>query len=344
MSFKRLDPEDFVVSSDSIVAAGWTGNNPTLNSFYTSSTQVVGSSGNFYINVYQTSSVDADAEVQFAITYGNKFGSGSEFYNDIAPGYSPTKTIYGQYRSLVLGDENSDFIFGGVTSNDFYVISLDRSRYKETIFPGSLNLTLTNGPNTIQITDNSRDISSQTFLDSGRVFDLVSGSNGHGVSTGISYQGLPGYTNSGSYGWLLPDIGTIILNPRALALSVANNGLNFSSPLNPIPNEDQQNQIRLLDLIINGANFSLNSQETITSDFIFVRARNPEFNYSTNPSFISGSTGAVLYSSFINSPQTYVTTVGLYNDANELLAVAKLSRPLLKDFTKESLIRVKLDF
>ncbi len=39
-----------------------------------------------------------------------------------------------------------------------------------------------------------------------------------------------------------------------------------------------------------------------------------------------------------------VTTVGLYNDANELLAVAKLSRPLVKDFTKEALIRVKLDF
>jgi hypothetical protein len=53
MSFKRLDPEDFVISSDSIVAACWTGNNPTLTSFYTSSVQIAGSSGDFYINVYQ---------------------------------------------------------------------------------------------------------------------------------------------------------------------------------------------------------------------------------------------------------------------------------------------------
>jgi hypothetical protein len=90
--------------------------------------------------------------------------------------------------------------------------------------------------------------------------------------------------------------------------------------------------------------FYLNSQETITSDFIFVRPRSSEFNYSENPSFISGSTGEVLYPSFINNPQTYITTVGLYNDNNELLAVAKLSRPLPKDFTKEALIRVKLDF
>ena len=46
----------------------------------------------------------------------------------------------------------------------------------------------------------------------------------------------------------------------------------------------------------------------------------------------------------INSPQSFITSVGLYNDNNDLLAVAKLSRPLLKDFTKESLIRIKLDY
>ena len=61
-------------------------------------------------------------------------------------------------------------------------------------------------------------------------------------------------------------------------------------------------------------------------------------------SFQSGSTGEVIFDTFINNPQVYVTTVGMYNDANECIAVAKLSRPLLKDFTKESLIRVKLDF
>ena len=47
---------------------------------------------------------------------------------------------------------------------------------------------------------------------------------------------------------------------------------------------------------------------------------------------------------FIDNPQVYATTVGLYNDSNDLLAVAKLSKPLVKDFTKEALVRVKLDF
>jgi hypothetical protein len=136
--------------------------------------------------------------------------------------------------------------------------------------------------------------------------------------------------------------GVILLNPRALSLDFINGGINLLPSSSA--NADGQNPAGLYNVISNGGNFELQSQETITSDFIFVRSRNAEFNYSTNPSFISGSTGAVLYDDFINSPQTYVTTIGLYNDSNELLAVAKLSRPLLKDFTKESLVRVKLDF
>ena len=88
----------------------------------------------------------------------------------------------------------------------------------------------------------------------------------------------------------------------------------------------------------------LRSQETVTSNFVFVRARNGEFNYSTNPSNIVGAAGNIRHNVMINQPQSFITTVGLYNDANELLAVAKLSRPLIKDFTKEALIRIKLDY
>ena len=71
--------------------------------------------------------------------------------------------------------------------------------------------------------------------------------------------------------------------------------------------------------------------------------RENEFNYSTNPTITTGSFGDIK-SSFIDNFTPYITTVGLYNDRNELLAVAKLSKPLKKDFTKEALLRVKLDF
>jgi len=46
----------------------------------------------------------------------------------------------------------------------------------------------------------------------------------------------------------------------------------------------------------------------------------------------------------IQDPQAYITTVGLYNNRKELLATAKLSQPLLKNYTREALIKIKLDF
>ena len=335
MSFNRLAPEDFVVSSDSITSTLWTGGLTSLTTFNTSSTQEAGSSGNFYLNIYQTASTNPLAEVQFAIAYGNQAGSGSSWYNASVPGMSPTKTTYGQYQVLVLGDENSGFVFGGISSSDFWVLSIDRTRYKQSILPGSMALVLSGSTGKITLTDDSQVASSVIFNDAGRIFQLVSGSQGTVNTTNPN-----GYSSTqGSYGWLLPDIGTIILNPNAL-----NQTIGLAS--NPTSNSDGLNyQIMFNAIKGTGAkSFFLNSQETISSDYIFVRARNAEFNYSENPSFISGSTGEVLFSSFVNNPQTYPTTVGLYNDTNELLAVAKLSRPLLKDFTKEVLVRVKLDF
>ena len=133
-------------------------------------------------------------------------------------------------------------------------------------------------------------------------------------------------------------MGTILLNPSAISQSIGVDVDRTSGLNNGVNNATLYNSINL------GSSFSLNSQETITSDYIFVRARNSEFNYTQNPTFIAGTTGEVIYDSFINNPQTYITTVGLYNDSNELLALAKLSRPLIKDFTKEALVRVKLDF
>ena len=355
MAFKRLDTEDFIVSTDSITAPAWSGYAPTLTNMYTSSVQVNGNSGNYYLNVYQydPSGVSASlSEIQFNIAYGNQYGSGSLLYNAGIDGLSPTRTIYGQFRNLIYGDENATFSFNEVTQSDFYALTIDRARYKQSLFPGSLNLTLYSGSESITLTDNSNNTSVVSYLDCGRVFQIVTGSNGLAVTTGVQTGGGvdAGMTISGSYGLFLPDIGTIILNAAALDLPFASGGIdlgtsrtsNFNST-NPIKLYQTSSNRGLVSESINSS-FTLNSQETITSDFVFVRARNGEFNYSENPSFISGSTGTILYDAFIQNPQTYITTVGLYNDNNELLGVAKLSKPLKKDFTKEALIRVKLDF
>ena len=94
---------------------------------------------------------------------------------------------------------------------------------------------------------------------------------------------------------------------------------------------------------INGG-IQARSSEQVKSTYYFVRVRNAEYNYTNNPSFVTGSLGELAYATMINDPQAYITTVGLYNDRKELLATAKLSQALLKNFTREALIKVKLDF
>ena len=340
MSFKRFTPSDFLVSADSITAPCWANNVYELSSFNTSSTQEASSQGDYVLAVYQTSSTDDTAAIQFYLGYANELGSGSTPYNSNIVDYSPSSTLYGQWRNLILEDENSSFLFGNVSQSQFHIISVERANYKQSLLPGSLNLALSGSQGKINLTDNSNMVSTVPYINGTRVYQLVSGSNG------TAYTGLQsnGYTTvSGSYGWFVPDMGTVLLNSVALGLSASVGGIGLtvdsgSSVANGL------NNTYIFDTIRSGSSFKLNSQENVTSDYVFVRPQNAEFNYTTNPSFISGSTGEVIYSQFINNPQTYITTVGLYNDANELLAVAKLSRPLVKDFTKEALIRVKLDF
>ena len=340
MSFKRFDPQDIVISAESVTAPVWSNSVIDLSTFFTSSAQVAGASGQYYYNIYQTASDDTTAAVQFSVAYGDIVGSGSLHFNLAVSGASPSKTIYGQYRSLVLGDEEGNFVFGSETGSHFYVISIDRARYKEKLLPGTFSLLLSgSGENVfLNLTDNSQVATTTNFNDAGRVFDVVSGSLGN-VFTGVNATGHS--AGSGSYGFFLPDVGIIILNGKALDGSAADGGLNLGTIRTM--NTEGSGSEKLFNAIKKGASFKLNSEETISSNFVFVRARNAEFNYSANPSNVTGS-GELRHNVMVNNPQAYATSVGLYNDNNDLLATAKLSRPLLKDFTKEALVRIKLDF
>ena len=348
MGFKRLDPEDFLVSADSVSQTVWSNETVELSTFFTSSAQRVASlSGEYYLAVNQSQTTVAGSTPQFDIAYGDKTSGGGVYFNDAVPGKSTTSTIYGQYRTLVLEDEEKDFTFNSsYTPGYIYALSIERARYKEKLLPGTLSLTLQGSlGNAITLTDNSNDVTLPTYFGTQRAYQIVR----QGVNPGTSDAYNNGYTNSGSYGLFLPDTGLILLNGSALdqqpgVPSTENPNIGIGLGTNRNLDLAGENNSKLFGAIVRGSSFKVNCEETLSSDFIFVRSRNSEFNYSENPSFIKGATGEVYWDSYINAPQTYVTTIGLYNDQNDLLAVAKLSKPLLKDFTKESLVRVKLDF
>jgi hypothetical protein len=325
MSFSRYATEDSVISAETVIRGMWDYTDTyNLDSFYTAS-----GATEYYLDVY-ASSPSTSTPVQFSIQYGNLYGSGSKIINPNVPsgGYTPSRVVYGEYRNLVYGTETTNFSFdstGTTTATDIFVISVARGQYKQALHPGTFNLKLTNGASSISLTDDSNTTSLTRFAGENRIYYIISGSDGTGDT-------------SKYYGMMLPDIGTIILNA-----SGSNSISSYVATLGKGTSTAQNNHAKLFASIDVGNSFKLQSEEVISSRYFFTRVKNSEFNYTTNPSIIDAN-GNILYTTLINSPQTFITTVGMYNDNNELLAVAKLSKPLTKDFTKEALIRIKLDY
>ena len=328
MSFVRYNPEDSVISSETVVRGLFVsptngGDTNVLNNFATQSGYT-----EYYLNVYNTT-VANSGSVQFSVQYGNTS----------AVGNSPSRIVYGEYRNLVFGTETQNFSFdnGSTTANDIFVINFARSRYKESLLPGSFALTLTSGSKSITLVDDSTTTSLTRFIGENKVLYIISGSVSGGNPTPLA-------SATGSYyGMMFPDLNIIVLNASS---SATVNLKDYFAPLTSATASIASasfNEVKIYDSIVAGSSIYLKSEETVSSRYFFTRVKNSDFNYTTNPSIIDAN-GNLLYTTLINNPQTYITTVGMYNDNNELLAVAKLSRPLTKDFTKEALIRIKLDY
>lgn len=90
-------------------------------------------------------------------------------------------------------------------------------------------------------------------------------------------------------------------------------------------------------------NINFNNTTELHSTIYFCRANHNEFNYSSNPTYLTGSRIRVKDVS-TDAPISYITSVGMYGADNELLAVAKLSEPLKKSVDNEITLRVRTDF
>ena len=355
MSYTRFQDNDIVTRQASeLVTSTWTNNLNNLITAFTSSNQAsfstATSSGQFFVEVYQTASTSTDAEVQYSVAYGNRVGSGSpDFTNDTGSfGVGASRVIYNQYRQLVFGDDKNSsgttqyFQFGSHIPNDIYIINVNRSRYKQKLTPGSLNLHISgtsvahSTQTTIHLTDDSVTTSAgQGNSNLGTYYNIVSGSNGVILSGNTAATQVGG---SGSFGLFYPEAGLIILNGESFTKSLKP----LTNKGGPVANTDKNSE-RLHHHISGAFHFIVDTTEEINSQFYFTRARNDQFNYTNNGSFVDGSNN-IRFNTMKLNPKVFITTVGLYNDAFELLAIAKLSQPVAKDFTKEALIRVKLDY
>ncbi|MCS5550894.1 MAG: hypothetical protein NZ811_05195 [Gammaproteobacteria bacterium] len=337
-AFKLFDASNDVVKNiKSTISSGiWSGGSGTLAAYYTQSAQS-SSLGDYYYDIYKTSPLtDSEAEVQFSITYGHLEGSGSLGTVGAATGNRATAAIHAQLVNLLLGPNVDRFTYAGdTTSKEFYAISLKRSRMREKVDPGNWELWLDGGANLVKLIDDSKATTNPSSGVGGRVFNVVSGS----IQTGTAVTKTAAASQAGGgIGLFYPDVGLIVLNADQMDSLVADITTVTTS------NTVGANVPRFFDSIVQGAKFQARREERLSSTHFFCRAGNKEFNFSNNPTFFTASDGTFTQPTFFKDPKTYITTIGLYNDSNELLAVAKLSQPVLKSYSREALIKVKLDF
>ncbi len=342
--YKKLGANDVVTGKNEVVTVGlWTNNTGSLNTFHTKSAQDTGNSGRYYLNVYQEVTSSTTSEVQFALAYGHATGKGAPSLANSDSSVLSTKATYTQYKNLLLDPTDTRFTMitgsaaGTVDVDDIYVVNVKRSRFKEKMDPGNWQMKLSGSNGYTDLIDNSGKKISDTVGRAGRIFDVVSGSLNLGAPSASIYA--TSASNGQGYGLFYPDVGIIVLNPAALSASVG-------SELEPNKSLTayQYNQRLLFTAVSGGLDFQARSTENVSSNHYFIRVNNREFNFSNNPTFTTGSIGKFKHTSMEGDSKVYPTTIGLYNDANEIIAVAKMSQPIKKSFDTEMLVKVKLDF
>ena len=350
--YKRFGEFDKVNAKVEVITTGlWTGDTGSLTAAYTSSTQVAAASGDYYYNVYNADpATDSTAEVQFGVAYGHVNGSGSISLANSDDALLASKANYAQYKSVILDPTDSKFSFENgagtkVDSNDIYAINVNRARYREKMDPGNWSLTLTGTGGTHTFIDDSGKKFGDKLGKAGRVFKVVSGSLNLGTENAATINSTVSSGDVG-FGLFYPDRGIIILSPAALEDTVGSvnvDGASVSIAGSASTSVEQENHKILVNAINVGGDFQARRTENVSTQHFFVRATNREFNYSNNPTYVN-ATGTFAETTFETDPQTYITTIGLMNDANEMIAVAKASQPIQKSFDKEVLIKVKLSF
>lgn len=321
----------------------------------------------YYLDAFPNSTYKTNNDPYFSVSYGNFYGNLGSGSFDLDTGsikaFAP-KTVYTQYKNQLLGSVDVDGKFSfktgssgqTVDADDIFVISFSSYKMKDRIDEGIFEITLTGSAGSVTLRDDSPFLTSTSA-----VYNLITGSIDDATSVLPAYQGL---------GLLYPQDGVVILNAQKLDSIIGLYNVSGSSgPISVCPANYSTNSIaniswnnQTIQTTVNhkvlfwsiqnsGKLFKVRKTEYVPARHYFVRVKNRDFNYSNNPTYVYDGTednihakGTIRNEDFITDPRTYITTIGLYNNNNELVAVAKLSRPALKSFDNEILCKVRLDF
>ena len=221
--YTRFDAVNDIVSNQTeVVTAGlWSDNVASLITHFTSSAQT-NTQRRYYTDVYHKAPSATGSAVQYSLAYGHALGSGSDSQGTLQD--SPSKAIYSQYRQILLPPGDTRFTTAGSGSTDhIYVVNFKRNRMRERLDPGNFELPLMqlasgralNATGSVLISSSNKiitliddsTIASATLGESGKVYNIVSGS----LTSGVHNSTAPVY-----YGLAYPDHGILVLDGKML--------------------------------------------------------------------------------------------------------------------------------
>lgn len=289
------------------------------------------SSGSSYLGGYWQTVFDASPTASTStplldFTFGYHSSSGYNVAASTESCQNEKMKVYREMANSLYGDPDSIFDIGGTQTREAFFIMVKRGLQKDELKKGSITITYLSGnaSSSVALTD---------------------------TNAANSFQ----QTVGGDYGYLLSGttkVGQVWYNAGVIVLSVTgvfpNNGIVWvgsgsvslathlsSSRLDRI-NDGFRKQIDKV---------AINNQTNLYSTIYFCRATNAEFNYSSNPTFVDDNKRIIVTSgSNILQTRTYITTIGLYDANDNLLAVAKVNKPITKSPDNEATFKVRLDY
>lgn len=329
--FTAITDESIEIQNRIKITPAWNNGDTILASLHTSS-QVEPNYKDYSLNVYSYDSCSIETK-QFTIEYGHKNGYGTTY--DYITQKTETKAIYKKYENL-LEDSNS-FSYRHLFAIKFNDIIETQDELYGEYFSLKLANPYTSSNYSSLINYDFFASQSSYEYEQHNIVTLVSGS----LENGIYYEN----GNPLIFGKLYTNQSIVILDAEKL-----NEYINLQIQETPDLNESNTEKLYLsISSSINNMNTGLysywslvNFKRTNTVLNIPLLIPATSFNYSTNPSFYNDM-GKIKTAEFVNSPTTYFTTLGLYNNKYELLAVAKFSRPFKKTFTEQYVFDINLE-
>ena len=342
-AFKKLDEKD-IVSTRTLLHEAIPITGTIIYGTYPEN-NVKNPSHGMFQSVYDYPYLSSSANHIFDITLGVSPSSG--LYSSVTSMQAKKRNVYNQMSQMLVGydvtgsilefDDDGNILAGGAKIREAIIVPFARLLVKDEIKKGTFSMTLGTGP-----TYAAPFASTMTITD-------ASGSNQYFVNSPVGEYGLlyaqnPGSGSFSNCGLLYYQAGIAVLTASVFTKFLASD-TQMNSTTNNLDSLITGSTIQTIATAIRQRiqNVQFNNTTELNSTIYFCRANHDEFNYSTNPTYLSNSKIRVKTNS-TDEPISYITTIGLYNDNNELMAVAKLSEPLKKTPSTEFTIRCRLDY